>query len=89
MKRITYFLFLFILTSHVFAQKTSKKIEELLSAYAQNGKLNAAVLVADGKDILLKVAPYKKMFLILLALSVISYFFFKFWQSKKVPTAQN
>lgn len=54
MKRVTYFLFLLIFTSSVFAQKTSKKVENLLEIYAQNGKLNGSVLVADSKDILFK-----------------------------------
>lgn len=42
-----------------------------------------------GKDILLQIAPYKKMFLITLVLVVVSYLFYKFWLSKRVPSAQN
>lgn len=48
------FLVFFVLTSNVFAQKTSKKVEELLGVYAQYGKLNGAVLVADSQQVLLK-----------------------------------
>ncbi len=42
-----------------------------------------------GKDILLQIAPYKKIFFVCLAIVVISYLFYKYWFSKKVTPAQN
>lgn len=54
MRLIVSCLVFFTLTSNLFAQKASKKIDELLSIYAQNGKLNGSVLVADSIGILFR-----------------------------------
>ena len=45
---------LFGLASRISAQTTSQKLDELMSAYAQNREFNGSVLVAQGGKILLE-----------------------------------
>ncbi len=55
MKKIMATLCLLIgLSSKISAQSTSQKLEELMSAYAQNREFNGSVLVAQGGKILLE-----------------------------------
>lgn len=42
-----------------------------------------------GKDILIQIAPYKKIFFVCLAIAAISYITYKYWLSKRVTPAQN